>query len=78
MGTSVVTKPISFTKRPIFTLPFYYVKVPNLKNELTHVHVGQKTSLHTKNKVSGSKTGNFSFFRAFKKGIKRMSKRTKI
>merc|ERR1712083_605773 len=30
------------TKRPNFTMPFYYVKVPKSKNELTHVHVGQK------------------------------------
>ena len=42
MGTSVLTKPILCTKRPKFTMPFYYVKVPKSKNELTHVHVGQK------------------------------------
>ena len=42
MGTSVLTKQILCTKRPNFTMPFYYVKVPKSKNELTHVHVGQK------------------------------------
>ena len=28
MGTSVLSKPILFTKPPNFTMPFYYVKVP--------------------------------------------------
>ena len=28
MGTSVLSKPILFTKPPKFTMPFYYVKVP--------------------------------------------------
>ena len=42
IGTSVLTKPILCYKRPNFTMPFYYVKVPKSKNELTHVHVGQK------------------------------------
>ena len=35
-------KLILCTKWPNFTMPFYYVKVPKSKNELTHVHVGQK------------------------------------
>ena len=35
-------KLILCTKWPNFTTPFYYVKVPKSKNELTHVHVGQK------------------------------------
>ena len=42
MGTSVLSKPLSCTKPSNFTMPFYYVKVPKSKNELTHVHVGQK------------------------------------
>ena len=40
--TPVLTKPILCTKWPNFTMPFYYVKVPESKNELTYVHVGQK------------------------------------
>ena len=28
MGTSDLSKPISFTKPPNFTMPFYYVEVP--------------------------------------------------
>ena len=28
MGTSVLSKPILFTKPPIFTMPYHYVKVP--------------------------------------------------
>ena len=42
MGTSVLTKPILCTKRPNFTMPFYYIKVSKSIKELTHVHVGQK------------------------------------
>ena len=42
IGTSVLTKPILCYKRPNFTMPFYYVKVPKSKNELTYVQVGQK------------------------------------
>ena len=42
MGTSVLSKPILFTKPPNFTMPFYYVKGPKSKNELTYVQVGQK------------------------------------
>ena len=34
--------PILCTEQPNFTTPFYYVKVPKSKNDLTHVHVGQK------------------------------------
>ena len=42
IGTSVLTKPILCYKRPNFTMPFYYVKEPKSKNELTHVQVVQK------------------------------------
>ena len=42
IGTSVLTKPILCYKWPNFTMPFYYVKVPKSKNELTYVQVGQK------------------------------------
>ena len=48
MGTSVLTKPILCTKWPNFTMPFYYIKVPKSKNELTHIHVGQKHSFTQK------------------------------
>ena len=41
-------KLILCTKWPNFTTPFYYVKVPKSKNELTHVHVGQKRPLTQK------------------------------
>ena len=34
--------PILCTEQPNFTTPFYYVKVPKSKNELTYVQVGQK------------------------------------
>ena len=42
IGTSVLTESILCYKWPNFTMPFYYVKVPKSKNELTYVQVGQK------------------------------------
>ena len=47
-------------------MPFYYVKVPKSKNELTYVQVGQKRPF-IKNQVSSSKNGNFSFLGLSKK-----------
>ena len=56
---------------------FYYVKVPNSKNELTHVHVGPKHPFTQKIRSLAQKPA-ILVFRAFKKGKKRMLNRTKI
>ena len=62
MGTSVLSKPILCTKRPNFTMPFYHVKVPKSKSELTHVHVGQKRPFTQKIRSLGQKQAILVFW----------------
>ena len=48
-------------------MPFNYIKVPKSKNELTHVHVGQKRPFTHKIRSLAQKMGNFSFLGLSKK-----------
>ena len=50
------------TKRPNFTMPFNYVKVPKSKNELSHVHVGQKRPYTQKIRSLGQKQAILVFW----------------
>ena len=52
-------------------MPFNYVKVPKSKNELSHVHVGQKRPYTQKIRSLGQKQAILVFW-GFKKGKKRM------
>ena len=50
------------TKRLNFTMPFNYVKVPKSKNELSHVHVGQKRPYTQKIRSLGQKQAILVFW----------------
>ena len=52
-------------------MPFNYVKVPKSKNELSHIHVGQKHPYTQKIRSLGQKQAILVFW-GFKKGKKRM------
>ena len=60
-------------------MPFYYVKVPKSKNELTYVQVGQKRPFTQKIRSLGQKQAILVFFGVSKKvrNVCRMGQKSK-